>query len=214
MARRFSTRFFVAELPSGATPRFDTDEVVDHVWLTPAAALDAMGARSIELWIPTSSTLVQLDGVRSIEDVRERYATPPIETVVPRPPSVERIDDDTWRVTASSAGGIPGRPAVGHLIGERRFVLVDHGDPSEDAANSVLECVDQKGGELEAIVLTSPHPDQAGGAEALALRLDLPVFAPRGAGRRLPHEVEEADDLSSIPFGDRTIAAAVTRSAG
>jgi 8-oxo-dGTP pyrophosphatase MutT (NUDIX family) len=202
MPRRFSTRFFVAQLPAGAVPVFSPDEVVDHVWLTPAAALEAMGDGVIQLWIPTSSTLVQLEGVRVIADVRDRYASPPIEHLSPPRTIVDHVRDGVWRVVAPAAGGIPGRQAVGHLAGRQRFVLVDHGDPSEDAANAALEVIDAAAGELEAIVLTSSHPDQAGGAEALALRLDIPVLAPRGEGRRLPHDVEEFDELTSVRYGD------------
>jgi 8-oxo-dGTP pyrophosphatase MutT (NUDIX family) len=207
MARRFSTRFFVAELPPAATPRFDTDEVVDHVWLTPAAALDAMGDGSIDLWIPTSSTLFQLEGVRSIDHVRDRYGSAPAAGDA-RGTAVEPVRDGIWRVIAPAAGGIPGRAAVGHLVGRRRFVLVDHGDPSEEAANRVLQRIEDEGGTLEAIVLTSPHPDRAGGAEALALRLGIPVLAPRGARRRLPHDVEEYDDPAAVGYGDVPLDAA------
>jgi 8-oxo-dGTP pyrophosphatase MutT (NUDIX family) len=212
MPRRFSTRFFVAELPAGATPRFDTDEVVDHTWLTPAAALDAMGDRAIELWIPTSSTLVQLDGVGSIDDVRSRYGEPPAERVAVDPAVVRPVGSGVWRVEAHAAGGIPGRHTLGHLVGRERFVLVDHGDPADQVADAVLERVDAEGGRLEAIVLTAPHPDQAGGAEALALRLDIPILAPRGASRRLPHDVAEYDDLASIPYGD--VPLRITEAAG
>ena len=36
MPRRFDTRFFAAELPAGAEPSFEAEEVVDHRWLTAA----------------------------------------------------------------------------------------------------------------------------------------------------------------------------------
>jgi glyoxylase-like metal-dependent hydrolase (beta-lactamase superfamily II) len=176
---------------------------VDHVWLTPAAALEAMGDRSIELWIPTSSTLVQREGVSSIDDVRERYGSPPIENVTVERSTVELIRRRVWRVAAHAAGGIPGRRAIGHLVGDRRFVLVDHGDPSEDAADAALRTVDDERGQLDAIVLTSSHPDNAGGAEALALRLGIPVYAAADARRRLPHDVEPLTDGARIPLGDR-----------
>ncbi len=39
MARRFDTRFFVAELPPGQYALHDTIESTDGVWLTPSAAL-------------------------------------------------------------------------------------------------------------------------------------------------------------------------------
>ena len=211
MSRRFATRFFVAELPPGAEPRFDTDEVVDHVWLTPTAALDAMGDRAIELWIPTSSTLVQLEGVQSLDDVRRAHAA--VENTTVDRCTVTNISADVARVVAHAAGGIPGRRAIGHLVGRERFVLVDHGDPSEDAANAVLGAIDDRGGALEAIVLTTPHPDRSGGTEALAHRLGIPSLGPPGSSRRLPHEIIELSDGAEVPAGDVClIAHAVTPS--
>lgn len=46
--RRFSARFFVAELPSGQTPSFDNVETVDERWVTPSEGL----ARAGELRLP------------------------------------------------------------------------------------------------------------------------------------------------------------------
>ena len=39
MARRFDTRFFIAELPQGQSALHDTIESTEGVWLTPSAAL-------------------------------------------------------------------------------------------------------------------------------------------------------------------------------
>lgn len=47
-AKRFSARFFVAELPPGQTPSFDNRETVDEAWVTPDEAL----ARAGELRLP------------------------------------------------------------------------------------------------------------------------------------------------------------------
>ena len=214
LPRRFSTRFFVAELPPGAEPRFDTDEVVDHVWLTPEAALDAMADGVLQLWIPTSSTLQQLDGVASLAEVRSRYGEPPVEAIDPPRPAVERLGPDLARVTAHEAGGIPGRIGIAHVVGRRRIVVVDPGDPSDAAAAAVLEAVDAHDGVIEAIVLTGAHPDHSGGGEALALRLGIPIVAPASAVRRLPHEVVVCEDLADIPFGDTPIPAVVLAPGG
>jgi 8-oxo-dGTP pyrophosphatase MutT (NUDIX family) len=46
--KRFSARFFVAEIPSGQDPSFDNAETVDMVWVTPADGL----ARASELQLP------------------------------------------------------------------------------------------------------------------------------------------------------------------
>jgi len=198
MPRRYATRFFAAWLPPHAEPRFDPREVVDQAWLTPTAALDAMADGRIDLWIPTSSTLQQLEGVRAVDDIAPRFEA----RVDPGRPRFEREDATLARIEASSAGGVSGRPTAGWLVGRERFVLVDHGDPAEEAADLVIEAVVDRGGRLEALALTSPHPDQSGGAEALALRLDIPVFALTGAARRLPHATRELDDGAAVPHGD------------
>ena len=74
MPRRFDTHFFVAELPHGAEPTFVTEEVVTHRWLTARAALDAMAAGELAMWVPTSATLQQLEHAIDVADVRARIA--------------------------------------------------------------------------------------------------------------------------------------------
>jgi 8-oxo-dGTP pyrophosphatase MutT (NUDIX family) len=46
--RRYSARFYLAELPPGQTPSFDAVETVDETWVTAAEALE----RSAELKLP------------------------------------------------------------------------------------------------------------------------------------------------------------------
>jgi 8-oxo-dGTP pyrophosphatase MutT (NUDIX family) len=71
--KRFSARFFVAELPAGQTPRFDDVETVDQVWVTPAEAI----ARAGELWLPPPQlrTCWELAQHGAIEDVIAAAAT-------------------------------------------------------------------------------------------------------------------------------------------
>ncbi len=157
----------------------------------------------IDLWIPTSSTLQQLEGVRRPDDIAPRFTA----QVDPGRPRYEREDGTLARIEANGAGGVTGRLAVGWLVGRERLVLVDHGDPAEEAADLVIEAVVDRGAHLEAIALTSPHPDQSGGAEALALRLGIPVFALAGAGRRLPHVTRELEDGTVLPCGDVPLTA-------
>ena len=54
-AKRFDTRFFIAELPAAQTAEFDGTEMVEQLWLRPADAL----ARAVELKLmtPTQTTL-------------------------------------------------------------------------------------------------------------------------------------------------------------
>lgn len=65
--KRFSARFFVAELPAGQEPQFDDVETVDQVWVTPKDAI----ARAKELALPPPQirTCWELSELGSIAEV-------------------------------------------------------------------------------------------------------------------------------------------------
>ncbi|MCP4435056.1 MAG: NUDIX hydrolase [Actinomycetia bacterium] len=58
--RRFDTRFFVTALPEGAVVEHDGAEIVSHVWIRPAEALDRMAAGEMTMIMPTVRTLAVL----------------------------------------------------------------------------------------------------------------------------------------------------------
>ena len=71
--RRFDAHFFAAALPDdAATPSIISDEVVALEWFRPGDALDAMADGRIGLWLPTSSTLQQLEHVSDVADLASR----------------------------------------------------------------------------------------------------------------------------------------------
>ena len=196
MPRRFDTRFFAAELPPGAEPTFDTDEVVDHRWLTARGALEAMAAGDITLWVPTSATLQQLAEATGFAEIRGR--------IVPGDPPAPRVigeRPDLTRIVVGSAGAVPGQTVNSYLVGRGEVVIVDPGDPSDEAADAILATVAADGGRLAGIALTHADPDHAAGAEALALRLELPILAGPGAGRELPYLIRELADGERIGAG-------------
>ena len=82
-----------------------------------------------------------------------------------------------------AGGGVAGQPVNAYLVGRRRFVLVDPGDPTGPALDRAIALAAERGGTIEAIALTHADPDHAAGAEALAERLGIPVVAGPGAGR-------------------------------
>ena len=57
---RFDTRFFLAPAPPGQDPAIDGNEVVDHGWFAPRAALDAHRRGDILLVFPTIKDLEKM----------------------------------------------------------------------------------------------------------------------------------------------------------
>lgn len=196
MPRRFSTWFFVADLPQGAEPVFSPEEVEAHRWVTPRDALEAMAAGEIAMWVPTTSVLERLLEIdaRWAADVREQ-----IHLRLVRGPRVEKTRRDGVHIVSDAAGGLPGRTCRSALLGRREIVVVDPGDPSDAAIDAIRRTAVDRKGRIRAVVLTRPDPDHAGGAEALAIPLEVPVLAAPGAGRHLPYEVRELADGDRLP---------------
>ncbi|HEU0244382.1 MAG TPA: hypothetical protein VFQ75_10780 [Candidatus Limnocylindrales bacterium] len=199
--RRYDARFFVAWLPDGAVPSFHGGEVVAHEWISPLAALDAMADGRIELWMPTSATLQQLAGVRARDEV---HALAPRG---PAPAPAVRIVDDAGTVTAidvGGAGGVPGAAGRTWVVGQRSCVVVDPGDPSDEAADAVLDVVARRGARVVAVLVSSSDPACAGGGEGMALRLGVPLLGPAAAQRQL------AASLTTIMPGETVDAVDIT----
>jgi glyoxylase-like metal-dependent hydrolase (beta-lactamase superfamily II)/8-oxo-dGTP pyrophosphatase MutT (NUDIX family) len=197
LPRRFDTRFFVALLPDGVEPSFEGGEVVAHTWLRPAEALDAMARGDISMWLPTSTTLQQLEHAGSIEEIARRLSPESLADV-----AVDELSPQVTRIVMPAGGGVAGQPVNAYLVGRQRFVLIDPGDPTGPALERALGIAAARGGTIEAVALTHVDPDHAGGAEAVAERLGIDVFTGPGGGRPLPYEVRELDDLATLPVGD------------
>jgi glyoxylase-like metal-dependent hydrolase (beta-lactamase superfamily II) len=195
--RRFDARFFAASLPDGATPTFEGGEVVAHTWLRPGAALEAMADGRMILWLPTSSTLQQLEHVGSIDDIRTGLA-PGVLGVV----AEETLGPVVTRIVMPAGGGVAGQPVCSYLVGRRRFVLVDPGDPTGPGLDRAITLAAGRGGPIEAIALTNVDPDHAAGAEALAEGLGIEVLTGPGGGRPLPYAVRELADGEALTAGD------------
>jgi 8-oxo-dGTP pyrophosphatase MutT (NUDIX family) len=196
MPRRFSTWFFAADLPPDSEPTFEGDEVIAHRWLSPSAALDQLAAGEIEMWVPTSSVLQRLieTGATSAAEIRERItlATAPPPRIVEEGPAIVRF-------VFGAVGAWPGREGSSTLHGRRDLVLVDPGDPSDAALETIATAVRRREGAIRAIVLTAPVPDRAAAAEAVAIPLGIPILVAPGAGRHLPYPIEEVADGRRLP---------------
>jgi glyoxylase-like metal-dependent hydrolase (beta-lactamase superfamily II) len=197
LPRRFDARFFVAPMPDGAEATLASDEVVAHGWHTPRAALDAMADGRLGMWLPTSTTLQQLEHASSVEDIADAAADP-----VERAPVVESIDDTVVRITMPAGGGVAGQPIDSYLVGRRAHVLVDPGDPTGPGLDVAIALAAERGGRIAAIALTHVDADHAAGAEALAEMLEVPVLASPVRARDLPYDLVALEDGAVIDAGD------------
>jgi glyoxylase-like metal-dependent hydrolase (beta-lactamase superfamily II)/8-oxo-dGTP pyrophosphatase MutT (NUDIX family) len=195
--RRFDARFFAAELPEGAKATLEGDEVVEHAWLRPRDALQAMAAGEFALWLPTSTTLQQLEHVDGFDTVRSRLAPGPLGVV-----EVDELDPEVVRIVMPAGGGVAGQPVNAYLVGRHSFVLVDPGDPTGPGLDRAIDVATERGGTIRAVALTHVDPDHAAGAEALAEQLDIEVLVGPGGGRPLPYAARELADGEVIDAGD------------
>jgi len=81
---RFDTRFYLAGLPPGASPRADGAEVVDARWYAPAVALQESRDGRILLVFPTIKHLEQLARFSSADALLEHTRTREVVPIQPR----------------------------------------------------------------------------------------------------------------------------------
>jgi 8-oxo-dGTP pyrophosphatase MutT (NUDIX family) len=83
-SKRFSTRFFIVPLPPGQTAVHDEVELVDSLWLTPAAALARQRERSLMLMPPTLKTIEELALFPTVADLLAAARAKPVLTILPQ----------------------------------------------------------------------------------------------------------------------------------
>jgi 8-oxo-dGTP pyrophosphatase MutT (NUDIX family) len=118
--RRYDTRFFLARMPAGQTPKHDESETTALEWLSPSEAIARFERRELLLPPPTWTTIRQLAHRRSIDDAMAWATSKPIVRVMPG----FLKDGDLVTLT------LPGDPSFPTIPGwdvpeETRFVLQD-----------------------------------------------------------------------------------------
>jgi 8-oxo-dGTP pyrophosphatase MutT (NUDIX family) len=83
IATRFDTHFFLAHAPAGQQAAVDGDEIVDHGWFAPGAALEARERGEIALVFPTIKHLEQLARFTSAAGLLEHARGRHVRAVVP-----------------------------------------------------------------------------------------------------------------------------------
>ena len=80
MTKRFDTRFFIARLPEGLSPRHDNHEAVDSEWFRPRSALEKYWRGEIKMAAPQLMTLAHLSRHATVESAlaEARSRKPPL----------------------------------------------------------------------------------------------------------------------------------------
>jgi 8-oxo-dGTP pyrophosphatase MutT (NUDIX family) len=81
--RRYDTRFFLARMPPGQTPRHDDSETTALEWMSPTEAIARFERKELLLPPPTWTTIRQLAHRRSIEDALAWARTKQIVRIMP-----------------------------------------------------------------------------------------------------------------------------------
>lgn len=198
MQRRFDVRFFAVFVPRATEIVTASAEVVDAVWLSPRAALDAAIAMRIELWQPTFVTLQQLEGLADEAAVRRAFAPGRDRGGA----TFEQVEPGVVRLGAPWAAGIPGRRSTGWLIGRDQIVVVDPGDPTGVMIDAVQGRVTASGARLVGVLVRDLTPERHAGVEMFAHGLGLPVCAPVSLAATAPYPVIGLGHDAPVPFGD------------
>lgn len=115
--RRYATWFFLAGLPAGAADvTVDGGEIGDHVWTTPAAALDRHRAGEIELvpptWVSLHRIADQLDVASAVADV----AAADIDHFTTRIAFADDVVVTMWEPDAGYGSGDLAAPGARHRL--------------------------------------------------------------------------------------------------
>lgn len=84
MSRRYDARFFLEEAPTDARVSAEEGELVEHVWITPAEALEAYFSFRFRMLYPTAKTLSWLEEGSSVAEWRKRFLATDTKPILPR----------------------------------------------------------------------------------------------------------------------------------
>jgi 8-oxo-dGTP pyrophosphatase MutT (NUDIX family) len=71
MTKRYSTRFFIAQLPAGQAAIHDDGELTDSCWMTASDVLQASRDKTMRVHYPTRKTLESIAAFNSVAEVSE-----------------------------------------------------------------------------------------------------------------------------------------------
>ncbi len=82
--RRYDARFFAAVVPPESEPAIHTAEMLDAIWITPAAALERTREGSLPMVFPTIKTLESMVDFDTASEILRHHRERPIPSVLPR----------------------------------------------------------------------------------------------------------------------------------
>jgi 8-oxo-dGTP pyrophosphatase MutT (NUDIX family) len=123
MPKRFATWFFAARAPIDYAVTVDGGEIDDHLWVSPADALERQRHGEIEMMPPTFVTLTELAQCRDVAEALARAAAR--EPPVFEPHFVAREGRPTVSLYAGDAGYGASDPDIG---GRRHRMVMARGE--------------------------------------------------------------------------------------
>ena len=81
--RRFDTHFFLAPAPAGQVAAHDGAEMVDSIWMTPTAVMEAADRKEARVMFPTYMNLSKLGRSRTVAEAMEAARAAEVVTVSP-----------------------------------------------------------------------------------------------------------------------------------
>lgn len=175
---RYDTSFFVAELPLGAAPQVDGQELVSGQWWTPAAALDAWQREAFPLPPPT---LAYLRLLREHDDARVAAAA---ARATDGRPHHERfrveIHPGVYVLPLRTPTLPPATTQNCYLFDGDPILVVDPGTPHADEQVALFHTLDamlKEDAREILVLLTHHHADHIGAVQAVQDRYGVRVLA-------------------------------------
>ncbi|HEX6135600.1 MAG TPA: NUDIX domain-containing protein [Longimicrobiales bacterium] len=100
--RRYDTRFFLAELPTGSTVTVDAREMDDAVWVTADDALERFQRGALPMVFPTVKTIQLLRPYATVDEMLEAFRGADVPAVLPR---LVRTDEGIGIVVSDEEDG-------------------------------------------------------------------------------------------------------------
>ena len=101
--KRYTTRFFVAQAPSGQTALHDGNESINSLWISPEDALEKHKKRELLMLMPTIKNLETICGYRDTDTLLK-------EKISMNPKDIRTIEPKFFMEDGKLKGVLPGEP--------------------------------------------------------------------------------------------------------